>query len=242
MPRSCIWLDETNYQPIGSAAQMRTVTLHQCEITVFVSKTSFRRVTSGGVAKCRLFCLASSTLWLMLLFFYFFYFQVWCLKCYRCSDAVTQCHPSGNRSTVLECTPTMNRCYMRKITEKESEDQLDVGCTNEAGCTIHHKQCASSGDCTSSCCESDLCNSGLSSKTCAISSSLLITGYFVVSLLLWVPSVHQDIFQEKNEEGKFPDKNSRQQVKVIIMNLRLSSVTRGLEGYLSRVHWGCGYC
>ena len=55
-------------------------------------------------------------------------------------------------------------------------------------------------------------------------------------------SVHQDIFQEKNEEGKFPGKNSRQQVKVIIMNLRLSSVTRGLEGYLSRVHWGCGYC
>ncbi|KAM7448979.1 hypothetical protein ABFA07_002987 [Porites harrisoni] len=110
--------------------------------------------------------------------------MVWCLKCYRCYDAVTQCHPSGNRSTVLECTPTMNRCYMRKITKKESEDQLDVGCTNEAGCTIHHKQCASSGDCTSSCCESDLCNSGLSSKTCAISSSLLITGYLVISLLL----------------------------------------------------------
>ena len=116
---------------------------------------------------------------------------------------------------------------MRKITEKESEDQLDVGCTNEAGCMIHDKQCASSGDCTSSCCESDLCNSGLSSKTCAISSSLLITGYFVISLLLWVPSVHQDIFQEKNKEGKFSDKNSRQQVKVIIINLRLSSV-RGL--------------
>ena len=186
-------------------------------------------------------------LWLVLHCYWCFFlllllFQVWCLKCYHCSDAVTQCHPSGNRSTVLECTPTMNRCYMRKITKKESEDQLDVGCTNEAGCTIHHKQCASSGDCTSSCCESDLCNSGLSSKTCAISSSLLITGYLVISLLLWVPSVHQDIFQENNEEGKFPDKNSRQQVKVIIMNLRLSSVTRGLEGYLSRVHWGCGYC
>lgn len=101
----------------------------------------------------------------------------------------------------------MNRCYMRKITEKESEDQLDVGCTNEAGCMIHDKQCASSGDCTSSCCESDLCNSGLSSKSCAIPSSLLITGYFVISLLLWVPSsVNQDMFQEKNKEGKFPDK------------------------------------
>ena len=54
---------------------MWTVTLHQCGITVFVSKTSFRRVTSGGVAKCRLFCLASSTLWLMLLFFIFFIFK-----------------------------------------------------------------------------------------------------------------------------------------------------------------------
>ena len=162
---------------------MWTVTRHQCGISALVSKTSFRRVTSGGVAKCRLFSLASSTL-LLMLFLFCIFFQVWCLKCYRCYDAVTQCYPSGNRSTVLECTPTMNRCYMRKITEKESEDQLDVGCTNEAGCTIHDKQCASSGDCTSSCCEYDLCNSGLSSKTCAISSSLLITGYFVISLFL----------------------------------------------------------
>ena len=75
MPRSCIWLDETNYQPIGSAAQMWTVTLHQCGITVLVSKTSFRRVTSGGVAKCRLFSLASSTLLLMLFLFCIFFFK-----------------------------------------------------------------------------------------------------------------------------------------------------------------------
>ncbi|CAH3162979.1 unnamed protein product [Porites evermanni] len=129
--------------------------------------------------------------------------MVWCLKCYRCYDAVTQCHPSGNRSTVLECTPTMNRCYMRKITEKESEDQLDVGCTNEAGCMIHDKQCASSGDCTSSCCESDLCNSGLSSKTCAISSSLLITGVFCCEFLPFIKTSSR----KNNKDEKFPDKN-----------------------------------
>ena len=54
---------------------MWTVTLHQCGITVLVSKTSFRRVTSGGVAKCRLFSLTSSTLLLMLFLFFVFFFK-----------------------------------------------------------------------------------------------------------------------------------------------------------------------
>lgn len=75
-PGSYIWLDETNYQPIGSAAQMWTVTRHQCGITALVSKTSFRRATSGVVPKCRLFSLDSSTLLLMLLLFCFVFLSL----------------------------------------------------------------------------------------------------------------------------------------------------------------------
>lgn len=73
LPRFCAWLHETNYQPIGSPAQMWTVTRHQCGISALVSKTSFRRGTSGGVAKYQLFSQGSSTLLLMLLLFCIFF-------------------------------------------------------------------------------------------------------------------------------------------------------------------------
>ena len=46
-------------QPIKSATQNLVVTLHQYGISALVSQTSFRRETSEGVAKCRLFSQAT---------------------------------------------------------------------------------------------------------------------------------------------------------------------------------------
>ena len=42
-------------QPIRSTTQIRIVTRYQYEISALDSQTSFRGVTTGGVAKCRLF-------------------------------------------------------------------------------------------------------------------------------------------------------------------------------------------
>lgn len=109
---------------------------------------------------------------------------VWSLECYHCSGTITHCHHSSNKSLVLKCTPTNNRCYTRKITEIDSEDKLDVGCTNEDGCSIHKKDCDNTGDCTASCCEEDLCNSGLSKKACVLFNSLVIAASVAFGLLM----------------------------------------------------------
>ena len=52
------WI-EANSQPIRSTKQIWVVTRHQYGISLLVSQTSFRRETSGGVAKCRLFSQAT---------------------------------------------------------------------------------------------------------------------------------------------------------------------------------------
>ena len=46
-------------RPIKSTTQIWVVTRHQCGISVLVPQTSFRKETSGGVAKCRLFSQAN---------------------------------------------------------------------------------------------------------------------------------------------------------------------------------------
>ena len=48
-------------QPIRSTTQIWVVTRHQYGISAFVSQTSFRWETSGGVVKCRLFSKATYT-------------------------------------------------------------------------------------------------------------------------------------------------------------------------------------
>ena len=108
-----------------------------------------------------------------------FIFSGCCLRCYHCDyGTVSQCHPrSGNKSTVIKCTPTNDRCYERKISKIDSEDQLDQSCTNEDGCSIRKKACVESGDCTVTCCEEDLCNNGASSfshKACALTSLVIV--------------------------------------------------------------------
>ena len=62
LPRSgqCFWLVEVNFvPPIRSTTQMWILTGHQYGISALVSQTSLRGETSGGVAKCRLFCQAN---------------------------------------------------------------------------------------------------------------------------------------------------------------------------------------
>ena len=87
---------------------------------------------------------------------------VWSLKCYHCDySTLSQCDPDmGNRSTLLECTPNSNRCFKKTIHKAGSDDKIEQGCTNEDGCGIHKNECDASGECTSYCCEEDLCNRG----------------------------------------------------------------------------------
>ena len=47
-------------QPIRSTTQISVVTRHQYGISTLISQTSFRGETSGGVAKCCLFCQAKA--------------------------------------------------------------------------------------------------------------------------------------------------------------------------------------
>ena len=47
-------------EPIRSTTQIRVVTRHQYGISALTSPTSFREETTGGVAKCRLFCRANT--------------------------------------------------------------------------------------------------------------------------------------------------------------------------------------
>ena len=56
------WRVGNSLQPIRSTTQTWLVTRHQYGISALVSQTSFRRETSGGVAKCRLFRQASLVL------------------------------------------------------------------------------------------------------------------------------------------------------------------------------------
>ena len=49
-------------QPIRSTTQIWVVTRHQYGISALYSQTSFRGETSGGIVKCRLFSLATSSL------------------------------------------------------------------------------------------------------------------------------------------------------------------------------------
>ena len=51
------WLKQISLaaQPIRSTTLASAVTRHQYEICAFVSQTSFRDKTSGGVPRCRLF-------------------------------------------------------------------------------------------------------------------------------------------------------------------------------------------
>lgn len=114
---------------------------------------------------------------------------MWALKCYHCDHGtVSQCQPkSGNKSSVLKCTSLSSRCFKRKITQIDAEDMLDQGCTNEDGCRIHANACASSGDCTASCCEKDLCNNGangISKKACAL-TYLAAASIVGLRLLVW---------------------------------------------------------
>ena len=54
---------------------MWTVTRHQCGITALVSKTLFRRATSGGVAICRLFFSSSFYIVIDVIFVLYFFFK-----------------------------------------------------------------------------------------------------------------------------------------------------------------------
>ena len=51
------WLQQISHaaRPIRSSTQIWVLTRHQYGISAFISQTSFRGETSGGVAKCRLF-------------------------------------------------------------------------------------------------------------------------------------------------------------------------------------------
>ena len=57
IPRSgsAFWLVEANFQPIRPTTQIWVVKGHQYGIFVLISQTSFRRETSCGLVKCRLF-------------------------------------------------------------------------------------------------------------------------------------------------------------------------------------------
>ena len=52
---SAFWLVEANFQPIRPTTQIWVVKGHQYGIFVLISQTSFRRETSCGLVKCRLF-------------------------------------------------------------------------------------------------------------------------------------------------------------------------------------------
>ena len=56
------WLKQISHAapPIKSITQIWVVTGHQYAIPALFSQTLFRRETTGGVAKCRLFSQASS--------------------------------------------------------------------------------------------------------------------------------------------------------------------------------------
>ena len=56
------WLKQISHEarPIRSTTQIRVVTRHQYGISALTSPTSFRGETTGGVAKCRLFCRANT--------------------------------------------------------------------------------------------------------------------------------------------------------------------------------------
>ncbi|KAK2563692.1 hypothetical protein P5673_012671 [Acropora cervicornis] len=86
--------------------------------------------------------------------------SLWSLKCFHCDyGTVSQCDPKkGNRSTELTCTVSSNRCFRKVIRKTDSEDKIEQGCTNEAGCNIQEKSCSGSGDCSSYCCEENFCN------------------------------------------------------------------------------------
>ena len=99
---------------------------------------------------------------------------MWSLKCYRCEGPVSKCQTGIDKLTILECTPTSNRCYHTKVTKIEAEDSLDQGCTNEDDCGIKMKACANSGDCTATCCQKDLCNSGVTTSGIANSAGARI--------------------------------------------------------------------
>ena len=51
------WLKQISHaaRPIRNTTQIWVVTRHQHGISAFISRTSFRGETSGGIAKCRLF-------------------------------------------------------------------------------------------------------------------------------------------------------------------------------------------
>ena len=55
--RAFDWLKQISHaaRPIRNTSQIWVVTRHQYGISAFISQTSFRGETSGGVAKCRLF-------------------------------------------------------------------------------------------------------------------------------------------------------------------------------------------
>lgn len=99
---------------------------------------------------------------------------------------MSECQPGGNKSSTLECTPTSNRCYKRKVTKIDAEDELHQGCTNEDGCGIYIKTCINSDDCTASCCEKDLCNNKASgiANSARVLIGLVIAVNFGVGLLL----------------------------------------------------------
>lgn len=124
--------------------------------------------------------------------FYLFFLlllSVWSLECYRCEGPVSKCQSGSDKSKVLECTPTNDRCYHTKITKIEAEDELDQGCTNEDGCGIKTRACTSSGDCKVTCCQKDQCNlSGVSASGIGNSASaricLVIAFNFGIRLLV----------------------------------------------------------
>lgn len=113
---------------------------------------------------------------------------VWSLDCYRCVGTVSGCQSGGEKLKLLECTPTNDRCYHTKVTKIEAEDELDQGCTNEEGCGIKTRACANSGDCEVTCCQKDLCNSGVSASGIGNSASvrifLIIAVNFGIRLLV----------------------------------------------------------
>lgn len=121
-------------------------------------------------------------------FIFFFLLSVWSLDCYRCVGPVSGCQSGGEKLKLLECTPTSDRCYHTKVTKIEAEDELDQGCTNEEGCGIKTRACANSGDCEVTCCQKDLCNSGVNASGIGNSASvrifLIIAVNFGIRLLV----------------------------------------------------------
>ncbi|CAH3103994.1 unnamed protein product [Pocillopora meandrina] len=105
--------------------------------------------------------------------------SVWTRECFHCLDIASRCKPGTNISTILECTDPTNRCFWRKVTGETREgDMIERGCTNEDGCDIMMKACENSGDCKTTCCHQDLCNSavanGITSNTCTFLGLLVI--------------------------------------------------------------------